>query len=67
MRAGLRMILEAEDDLEVAGEAADGAEAIEVVRRTKPDVALMDIRMPDVDGIAAARTLDLRGHRHRGS
>ena len=51
VRAGLRMILEAEPDLEVAGEAADGAEAIEVVRRTRPDVALMDIRMPGTDGI----------------
>jgi DNA-binding NarL/FixJ family response regulator len=61
VRAGLRMILEAENDLEVAGEAADGAEAIEVVRRTRPDVALMDIRMPKLDGIAAARTLTAEG------
>ena len=60
VRAGLRMILEAEHDLEVAGEAADGAEAIEVVRRTQPDVALMDIRMPGTDGISG------RAHAHRG-
>jgi DNA-binding NarL/FixJ family response regulator len=57
VRAGLRMILEAEPDLEVVGEAADGGQAIEVVRRHRPDVALMDIRMPSLDGIAAARTL----------
>ena len=57
VRAGLRMILEAEPDLEVVGEAADGGQAIEVVRRQRPDVALMDIRMPSLDGIAAARTL----------
>jgi DNA-binding NarL/FixJ family response regulator len=53
VRAGFRAILEAHDDLEVVGEAADGAEALDVVRRTRPDVVLMDIRMPNLDGIAA--------------
>ena len=50
VRAGLRMILEAERDFEVVGEASDGDEAIEVVRRSRPDVALMDIRMPTSTG-----------------
>jgi DNA-binding NarL/FixJ family response regulator len=55
MRAGLRGILEREADLEVVGEAEDGREALEHARRTLPDVVLMDIRMPGVDGIAATR------------
>jgi DNA-binding NarL/FixJ family response regulator len=53
VRAGFRAILEAHDDLEVVGEAADGGEALDLVRRTRPDVVLMDIRMPNLDGIAA--------------
>jgi DNA-binding NarL/FixJ family response regulator len=57
VRAGLRMLLEAEPDLEVVGEAADGEEAVRVVTRARPDVVLMDIRMPRLDGIAAARAL----------
>jgi DNA-binding NarL/FixJ family response regulator len=57
VRAGLRMVLEAEADLEVVGEAADGEEAVAVVRRHDPDVVLMDIRMPRLDGIAAAKRL----------
>jgi DNA-binding NarL/FixJ family response regulator len=55
VRAGFRMILDAEDDLDVVGEASDGAEAVEAARRLKPDVVLMDIRMPELDGIEATR------------
>ena len=57
VRAGFRMILEAEEDVEVVGEAADGREAVAEARRLKPDVVLMDVRMPDVDGIEATRRL----------
>jgi DNA-binding NarL/FixJ family response regulator len=61
IRAGLRMIIDARPDLSVVGEAADGAEAVTVVRRTRPDVVLMDIRMPRQDGIAATRELVAAG------
>jgi DNA-binding NarL/FixJ family response regulator len=57
VRAGFRMILEAEEDMEVVGEAADGREAIAEARRLRPDVVLMDVRMPEVDGIDATRRL----------
>ena len=53
VRAGLRMILESADDIDVVGEAEDGADAVEAVRRCSPDVVLMDIRMPRLDGLAA--------------
>jgi DNA-binding NarL/FixJ family response regulator len=57
LRAGLRVLLDAEDDLEVVGEAEDGDDAIATVRRLRPDVVVMDIRMPDLDGLAATREI----------
>jgi DNA-binding NarL/FixJ family response regulator len=53
VRAGFRALIEAEPGLEVVGEVADGAEAIELARTAEPDVVLMDIRMPGTDGVAA--------------
>jgi DNA-binding NarL/FixJ family response regulator len=57
VRAGFRLILAAEPDITVVGEAADGMQAVAAARRLRPDVTLMDIRMPRLDGIAATRLL----------
>ena len=61
VRAGFRLILETEPDVEVVGEAGDGRAGVELARRLQPDVVLMDIRMPDLDGVEATRLLAASG------
>lgn len=60
VRSGFRLLLDAEPDIEVVGEAGDGAEAVQLCVRHHPDVVLMDIRMPGVDGLTAAREIVAR-------
>jgi len=57
VRSGFKLIIDAQDDMEVVGEAADGRAAIDETARLHPDIVLMDVRMPEVDGIAATRSI----------
>lgn len=67
MRSGLRLLLGAADDIDIIAEAAHGAEAIELSRELSPDIILMDIRMPVMDGLEATRTLMAQASHPRGS
>jgi DNA-binding NarL/FixJ family response regulator len=62
MRSGMRVMLEAEEDIRVVGEAGDGRAAVEAVHHTTPDVLVTDVRMPEVDGIEATRRIVATGH-----
>jgi DNA-binding NarL/FixJ family response regulator len=64
-RFGFRMLLESQDDMTVVGEAANGAEAVRMTAELQPDVVLMDVRMPGLDGIEATRRIIAAGHRTR--
>jgi DNA-binding NarL/FixJ family response regulator len=66
-RAGVRMLIDSQSDLEVAGEAGNGVEAVEMAADTRPDVILMDIRMPVMDGIAATTQILKRADARGGS
>jgi DNA-binding NarL/FixJ family response regulator len=65
LRVGFRMVLESQDDLTVLGEAGDGAEAVRLTTELDPDVVLMDVRMPEMDGIEATRQIVAAGSRSR--
>jgi DNA-binding NarL/FixJ family response regulator len=65
VRAGFRMILETQADLQVVGDAGDGVEAVMATRRLRPDVVLMDIRMPNLDGLQATKQIMAAGSRSR--
>jgi DNA-binding NarL/FixJ family response regulator len=57
MRMGFRMVMDTQDDLTIVGEVANGLEAVDATRRLKPDVVLMDVRMPEMDGVRATQTI----------